>query len=257
MPPDPPIRRWFHRLADRARHSLTLAQDEPDTFRLRMLTLIDRAAPDWVALSNLGRSRTIRSSYFWIMFVPICAQFLEPLPEVIKVPVLGPVQPALPFSWVAFFWMAIVFSAASLLFSLRCPAIVKSFTSYKDFAEEKHGELQLQLDFYETFHLSESRRWGVTPYQRFFGQLGNPRDGGNPLTKDQLRSMLDRRQYDLIYRITIPPANQPDAFTFLRLYAAHLRPWSRLACTLLYAAGFALAMAILLQNIQSVVRMTG
>lgn len=98
----------------------------------------DNLPPNWRALAVLGQSRIIRSSYFWIFFVPIAARVCRGI-RVIEVPLLKKtieLDVTLPFSWKLFFLSALLFSAASIIYSWRCPEIIKKFATPLEFFEQ-------------------------------------------------------------------------------------------------------------------------
>lgn len=102
----------------------------------------------WSALKGAGQSRVLKTSWFWLVFVPPIAHLLQSVPETVQVPWLGnlPLHPHLPFSWRWFYYSAICVAVADAVFFLRCPSIVKDHNSDSDFMAA--GKTSNHLDDY-------------------------------------------------------------------------------------------------------------
>ena len=64
----------------------------------------------WFRLRQLGKSKTIKSSYFWLFFTPLAAKVLAPLPEQVNIEFLGESFPAnvtLPLRYGQMLWMVL------------------------------------------------------------------------------------------------------------------------------------------------------
>ena len=106
--------------------------------------------PSWSSLRWLGQSRLLRSSFFWIIFVPIAAKALSATGS----PVLNPIPGTnlslaleLPFSWNLFFFGALFTAAANLVFLIACPPIIRDYITYADFAGQGKGASSLLIAF--------------------------------------------------------------------------------------------------------------
>src|SRR5438094_6474286 len=89
--------------------------------------------PSWTALRRFGTSRVLRTSYFWLFFVPIAAKLLLQLKNPLHLDIFGEIHVVhftLPFSWYCFYFAAIAFSAATLLYSTFCPKVIKEYSSF-------------------------------------------------------------------------------------------------------------------------------
>ncbi len=117
------------------------------------------SSPSWSKLRGFGESRILKSSYFWIAFVPLIAKLFRYINtvniEFIKLDL------ELPFSWQMFFWGAFFASIANLIYSFKCPNIIKMFEDYSEFEDSGRGEQQLlnifAVIFYESYYKEKSK----------------------------------------------------------------------------------------------------
>jgi len=89
---------------------------------------IKERIPNWVAMRTFGQSKILKSSYFWFVFVPICSKIIQHVPDLVAI--------GLPFSWKAMFFASVSFTLASILFSWRCPALIRDFAIPADFTAQ-------------------------------------------------------------------------------------------------------------------------
>ena len=104
--------------------------------------------PSWTTLKTLGTNKTVQSATIWAVVVPVAAKLFLRVEETIKF-VIPPAQQveihlSLPFSWKVFFFVALSFMIANLIFKLRCPAIIQETSSFKEFSEQKRSTSELQ-----------------------------------------------------------------------------------------------------------------
>ena len=103
--------------------------------------------PTWLVLKRRLDSRLLRTSYFWIVFVPIAARVVGSLPATVEAHLLSKMfifNLDLPFSWQIFYWSSMFFAAASLLYSSKCPEVIRDFDKFSDFASEGRGKASLE-----------------------------------------------------------------------------------------------------------------
>jgi len=110
---------------------------------------IRKKLPSWSALRSLGNSRLLRSSYFWLIAVPIAAKFLGSLPSDVAIPVEGGgsirLILELPFSWQLFYYGAVFTALGNLIYSWKCPKIVQDYRGFADYADEIGLHVPIQL----------------------------------------------------------------------------------------------------------------
>lgn len=104
--------------------------------------------PTWNGFRSVGESRILRSSYVWLVIVPIAARVLEAVRSPLNFTVLGApitVNVDLPFSWKAFFFASVAFTVASLVYVLRCPTFVREHKDFADFTSKGKKQLYIGL----------------------------------------------------------------------------------------------------------------
>lgn len=165
----------------------------------------------WSSLNKLGQSRLLRSSWIWLVIVPVVSRAMasvqSPLDFSRFVPGLR-LDLTLPFSWHRFYISALLVAIAGGIYALRCPEIVKRFETYADFEADGRA-----IDY-----LNETiRKLCLYPE--------------GTTTRDLL----------LTSRVKI----------FWEVYskAEVCRPGSQAACLALYFAGLVLAGSVFLQNV--------
>lgn len=102
--------------------------------------------PTWTVLSALGKSRIFKSSYFWIVLVPLVAKLFSGIENIIDFEIFGAsisINLALPFSWQMFYFSALFIGAASLIYSMFCPEIILKYDKFSDFTDEGKGRKQI------------------------------------------------------------------------------------------------------------------
>lgn len=113
--------------------------------------LIDlRRIPTWTHLNSLGRNKILKSSYVWIVVVPVVAKLFSVLEETLTFTILNAeitLKFALPFSWQMLYLSAVFFGIGSLIYSRFCPEIVAKYDSLSDFTAEGKGIKQLRESF--------------------------------------------------------------------------------------------------------------
>lgn len=96
----------------------------------------------WLSLRKYGQSSIIRSSVIWLFLVPITAKFLQQLESPLQWRIFGQdhvVHLDLPFSWYALYFAAVFFAAASGVYSVFCPRIIKEFPTFMAFYQAGNG----------------------------------------------------------------------------------------------------------------------
>lgn len=137
----------------------------------------------WSVLKKSGQSRVLKTSYMWLVLVPVLARALQAVPDTVQVvwPAEFPLHLKLPFSWRCFYWSAICVALADLLFLLRCPSLIKDHDDEASFraagkddiilglykeeydASFDHTSSEGQPSFWGAFHEAAS----VAPLSRF------------------------------------------------------------------------------------------
>ncbi len=217
--------------------------------------------PKWTQLSAIGRSKIFRSSYFWIVFVPLVAKLTSTIPERIEIPwVETPIElnVSLPFSWTVFYFSAVFFALGSALYSIACPHIIKSYRNFAEFLE--HGEGGKYLYNQSKQHLNARDPSGANLAMIIDSYLTST------YKEEDLIKFLDLNDIDytqsdrstspfrLDYHpddkllMSIPQDRLGSVFSFFRGLNDDSKLPHRAACCILYIVGFALLAFVLLQN---------
>ena len=94
----------------------------------------------WLAIAILGRSSIIKSFSVWFLIVPFIIKFLDKIPESISVVLLEKefsfnLETPFPNQVYWFYFASVLFAVGNLIYSLRCPGIIKNYKSYAEFRE--------------------------------------------------------------------------------------------------------------------------
>ena len=163
--------------------------------------------------------------YVWLFIVPVIAKGLSKVEDIAKVNIFEysfELKLGLPFSWKVFYFSALTFAAANLLFLWKCYSLIKDHSSFSEFKEAGKG--QKQLDGYAEEASLPSIDWSA------FDNL-----------PDDMR--LENRYIQ-----------EPFWEVFDNINVA--RPVCRIWCSFLYLLGFILVAIILCQNLYTVLRLT-
>lgn len=205
----------------------------------------------WIGLSRLGQNKILKTSYAWIVLVPIAAKLLSAMPEVIWFGDLI-ISVGLPFSWKAFYFSAVFFGIATALYSIRCPALIKDFKNWTDYEARGLSGQQLRMyishwlknggDFYsEDNYKTDS----VSELEAFAEQY----------CEESLHS-TDMAPWQVAEKIQIDPIRSADAFWEIRRLMDLDKPLSRGFTFACYLFGFALLALVLLSNFFYVFKLT-
>jgi len=210
-------------------------------------------SPSWSSLNRFGQSRILRSSYFWLAAVPLCAKILLKVGNEHSITVLGStftITLGLPFSWKFFFYSSVVFSIASFLYSLSCPPIVRDYQRFSDFIGEGKDGRQIQEAFGDL--LTGALRDKKTELLRFIDTYIQPIERGEETTVDieseRSDSALGQFYRVMLLSLEIPKKNLSGTFWYVRNLADMSAPTWRWLCAIFYMIGFVLLLVVFIQN---------
>jgi len=217
--------------------------------------------PTWSQLSAIGRNRLFRSSYFWIVFVPLVAKLTSTIPERIKIPWVETsieLNASLPFSWTVFYFSAVFFALGSVLYSVFCPHIIKTYRNFAEFLE--HGEGGKYLYGQAQQHLNDTDSSGIS-LAHIIGAYFTSKYKQDELIEflklndinfyiDDITSEPARLDFSPEARLLLsfPKEHLENVFSFLKDHKDNSRRGNRLACCILYTLGFGLLTIVLIQN---------
>ncbi len=223
-----------------------------------------RLVPSWVTIRALGKNKILNTSYIWIVLVPIIAKLLEKAPEVIKLEIFGAMTEIpleLPFSWGVFYFSAVCFFFASIIFILFCPAIIKRFADFSDFlGSGESGRYFLKQEQKYT----DMRGYDQHEWKSILNAYVNSK-----YSDTEIRNLLPKYRTDIIdsatssahgsisrlnfsvnpfFVLAIPREELSSTFSFWTSAVENTLFLARFLSILLYILGFALMAIVLIQN---------
>lgn len=180
----------------------------------------------WAQLRKIENVRVIKSMYIWLVVVPILVKALSRINEIISVTIFQytfEIPTSLPFSWQFFFFSALAFVAANLIFVARCPRIIKDYVDLGSF---------------------ESDGKGVSHLYRYWMDAG--------YSNEQLRMIIEQVDLQGTFARTDEEKVKRhfwDVFNSANSSA----PISRVFCSFFYVVGFFLITIVLVQNVITVI----
>ncbi len=169
--------------------------------------------------------------YLWLLIVPIIAKALSKLEDVVNITVFGhsfDLELALPFSWKIFYFSALSFALANVVFIWKSYSLIKEHRSYTDFRDQGKWNKQI-VDYANEIDLSKSQVEILAEQQI---------NEESSMVGDHDERML-RVSFWLVFEKTDCE-----------------RPYWRLTCGLLYVGGFTLLSIIIVQNLGEVMRLS-
>jgi hypothetical protein len=197
----------------------------------------------WEQLSVLGKSHFIRSFSLWFILIPLIAKILSEIQSVATIRILVytfTLHLQLPFSWAVFYFCSLAFALANTIFALRCPPIVKKYSSYGDF-RERDNSVRMLKGLLQSVVIGDISRPQAS-VDEFTHEFATNRE---ELRRDE---DLHGWQYDLAYA-HIESSKIAEAFAWIFRFSNTARRRARVACTISYAMGIALFIVVLIQNI--------
>jgi hypothetical protein len=191
----------------------------------------------------------LKSSYWWLAFVPIAAKILLQFSQPFVFTLLGKEHTIffrLPFSWYVFYFAAVAFAIGTGLFSLFCPRMIKRYSSFAEFYRESSGAQEL-LEYY--FSLNKEQRGDVLPQLAWEVshslEIRNPTRPADP-TEFAISVQTQIRE--------VKREEMTDLFSILRRAHDSRAPRIRIAVVVSYSIGFVLITIVALQNFAWVCR---
>jgi len=114
---------------------------------------------DWLSLSSFSKRKLVKSMVYWLFITPIAAKALSSINQVdlSAMGFDGAINIALPFSWTIFFFSALFFSIGNLIYSLKCPELIRDYSDFNDYASKQKS----------THYLIESFKRDLEKWSRF------------------------------------------------------------------------------------------
>ena len=117
---------------------------------------------NWKRVSVFGKNKLINRSFVYLFIVPMLAKLLSKIESPLSLIIGGAeleVVLDLPFSWKLFFFSALLFTVASLLYHFISPPIINENISFGDFLNHKKNRTHIRQYMN---HLEINREWLIT-----------------------------------------------------------------------------------------------
>ncbi|WP_440120394.1 hypothetical protein [Tenacibaculum sp. Ill] len=115
----------------------------------------------WVLINSLGKLKISKSSYYYLVVVPILVKVLDEIESPLQLLVFGShleLNIKLPFSWYLFYFGAIFIAVGSIIYQLFCPELIKNYKNYGEFLNAGESDSYLE----ET-----RKRFDISIFSRF------------------------------------------------------------------------------------------
>jgi len=101
---------------------------------------------NWDSVKGIADSKIVKSSFIWLIIAPVTAKMLSKMNDTIDLSIFGSqikLSTSLPFSWQLLFFSACFFTAANIIYSTRCPKILKDYKCFTGYVDEGKTILQV------------------------------------------------------------------------------------------------------------------
>lgn len=120
---------------------------------------------DWSMINSLGKMKFSKSSYYYLVIIPILVKLTEYLENPFSIP-LGQnsikLNLELPFSWYLFYFGAISIAIGTFIYQVFCPNFIKKFQNYGEFINT--GESDNYLSQIESKYASDKKVRGFSVF---------------------------------------------------------------------------------------------
>jgi hypothetical protein len=181
--------------------------------------------PGWTALAALNHNSVVKTAPIWLSLVPFLMRELG-------------AHFSIPFNFLAYYFGAIFFGLAYVVFVARCPPLAKLARSHGEFVKGSHSEVDL-------------RNWfrAVVPAPRFSAEADpvlvlqylSIIRGNQNLTAQETAERLSGKAGHAImnpFWATSAGSKLADVYDFAKSTTDAFRPGWRLVMTGLYTVGF-------------------
>ncbi len=190
----------------------------------------------WSSTRELGNSRILKSSYYWVIFVPIISKIINHYN----------LNFDLPFSWKIFYFSSIFVTLGNLFYSLFCPFIIKKFSDFSSFYENGFRDRSIKKLLFDT-QIPRKRKKRIS----FFEDEKKVK-----LLKDFYKILTGNDYQDnknaIVTRINdIQIKNEKigEAFWFIRDLEESKRPFFTFLTLIFYGIGLTGFIYVLLENL--------
>jgi hypothetical protein len=200
-------------------------------------------------MRSLGDSKLVKSSFIWLLIVPVTARLLSNMDEVVNLTIFESqinFTTGLPFSWQLLFGSACFFTIANIIYSALCPEILRGYKNYSEFKE--HGKTLLQINSSMKSMTWSNKSRGVKKdyVMALASYFKNYCCGGIAKTESQLNESFS--SFDNIEKANHAKVSN-NAFYFTQNIADTYNRGAIICCLLSYGFGVLFISIIAVQNI--------
>jgi len=101
---------------------------------------------NWDNLSKIGNNKFVKSSYYWLIGIPIVVKILANVNPKMVLTIFEQqinLDFQLPFQWQLMFWASLLFSISVILFNSLCPLIFKENENFNSFINQGFSKRKL------------------------------------------------------------------------------------------------------------------
>ncbi len=196
----------------------------------------------WTDLRRVGSQPIARKMYYWVVTIPLVAKVLGQLEPSYSLVVFGTkltIVLQLPFSWTMFYFGSVFIALATLLFSLKCPALISRYKNSREFIDAVNSEFILRNEAIDA-SIRQKNEHILVSFANWFCQ------------RDDALSQINAESMLVHHRIRIDQF--ADAFYYLRMTVNLEMPRVRWIIAAFYFVGFGCFAVVFTEAFWSVVR---
>ena len=208
--------------------------------------------PHWTSLSSFGKANVLKSSYLWVVSVPIIAKFLGQVEDIISVNAFGVqwnLALSLPFSWTIFYFSSFAIGLGMAIYAIRSPEIIRRFDNYSEFQAE--GNTSYQVREYFIKHIN-SEKFGYDLSYRVAMFLQEFTKAGTSSQQDIDKCNTNKSLVKIVFNNQVETSKGIDAFWFTQDAFNTSNTFSRLFCFICFVFGSMLFCLVLFENFKYV-----
>lgn len=203
---------------------------------------------NWLQIADIGNSKIVKSMLIWMIVTPVFAKALSSVNS-INISFLetdNNILLSLPFSWQVFFFCALSFTAANLIYAFKCPSLIKKYKHYSDF-ESNDNSLYLMVNYLNDHITEDMVKNNFLEIGVMVSKYTPSVDIANEWTSNNTSNVNWKKGIDSLKHSEAE--NKPDIFASIRVLLAKLYPnWAK-ACLFFYVIGFVGIGVVTIQNI--------
>ena len=186
--------------------------------------------------------KVVQSTYIWLFILPIVAKFLSKVESPLSFTIndeIVKLDMTLPFAWQIFYFSAVLFTIANVIYFFYCPKIIKENKNLGDFHSQQKNSSHLKNYMNE----EQSSKWG----EDVIDIMKNTRSKMHNFVKEKPSQILISKELDRITKNNL--AERQDYFFWEIYNDANLNfKYARILALILYLVAGLMFSYILLKN---------